>query len=170
MSRTRLFTGLVGATALGLVVGLLAGEPRQVSVELWIAAATAWLGWIVLGQLTTTSPVRSDRFGGLGLRRRQSEPDSRPRSLAALEGLLANAAHSQRAATIRLRPRLETVTARLLRTRHGIDAATDRERAQAVLADVAWIVDSDVELERSPTPAEIERLLALAMGDHEGSR
>lgn len=164
MNRRRLITGLVGAAALGLAIGLLAGEPRQVSVELWIAAATAWLGWIALGQLTSSSPVRSDRFGGVGLRRRQREPDSRPRSLAALEGLLANAAHSQRAAAIRLRPRLAGVTEQLLRTRHGIDAA-DRQRASAVLADVAWIVDPEEELERSPTPAEIERLLGLAMAD-----
>jgi len=169
VTRRRLITGFAGAMVLGILVGLLAGEPRQVSVELWIVAATAWLTWILLGELTSSSPVRSDRFGGLGFRRRQPELDTRPRSLASLEGLLANAVHSPRAATIRLRPRLEEVTTQLLRTRHGIDVATDRQRANAVLADVAWIVDPDAELPRSPTPAEIECLLVRAMADERES-
>jgi hypothetical protein len=161
--RPRLVTAFLWAVALGLVVGVLGGEPRRVSVELWLAVATAWFAWLLIGQLTDVAPLRPDRIEGLLRRRRRPPPtDERARRLANLEGLIANAAHSQRAATIRLRPRLIGVADGLLRSHHGIDRATEPDRVAEVLGDVGWIVDTDAVMVRSPTPAEVEVLVARA--------
>lgn len=168
--RRRLTSGLVVATALGLLIGLLAGEPRRVSVEIWLVVATAWFAWLLIGELTSVAPLRPDRLEGF-FSRRQLEPpaDERARRLANLEGLIANASHSQRAATIRLRPRLVAVTQSLLRSSRGIDAATDPDAAALVLGDVAWLVDEGRDMVRSPTPAEVELLITRAAGDSGGS-
>jgi hypothetical protein len=167
--KRRVLTGLVGALSLGLLVGLLGGEPQRVSVELWIAVAAAWFAWLLIGQLTSVAPLRPDRFDlSLGRRREPAPLDDRARRLANLEGLIANAAHSQRAAMIRLRPQLVAVTDELLLSRHGIDRAFDRDESARILGDVAWIVDPDHDMVRSPTAAEVELLLIRAWGVSDG--
>ena len=164
MTRRRLLLGLLAAVVLGLLVGMTAGEPRQVSVELWVAAAALWVGWVVVAELTRSAPVRADRLRSLGLSRRSGgSVDRRPRNHIRLEGLLLNGVHSQRAATIRLQPWLVDVADDLLRTRHGIDRARRPERAAAVLGDVAWLIDTEDELPRTPTPAEVERFIDRLM-------
>ncbi|MGI9614652.1 MAG: hypothetical protein ACR2QO_17200 [Acidimicrobiales bacterium] len=159
-------SGFMVATALGLFIGLLGGEPRRVSVEIWLVVATAWFAWLLIGELTSVAPLRPDRLEGFFSRRRSEEPiDERARRLANLEGLIANASHSPRAATIRLRPRLVTVTRYLLRSSRGIDAATDPDAAALVLGDVGWLVDEDHEMVRSPTAAEVELVVTRAAGN-----
>ncbi len=163
--RWRLVSGLFVALGLGLVIGLLAGEPRRVSVEIWLVVAAAWFAWLLISELTSVAPLRPDRLEGLLSRRREEPPaDERARRLANLEGLIANASHSSRAATIRLRPRLVAVSRSLLRSSRGIDAATDPDAAALALGDLAWMVDEDNDLDRSPTPAEVELLVARAAG------
>jgi len=163
--RRRLVSGLGAATALGLLVGLLGGEPRRISVEIWLVVATAWSAWLLIGELTSAAPLRPDRIEGFFKRARtEHRGDERARRLANLEGLIANAAHSQRAASIRLRPRLITLTQSLLRSSHGIDLADEPEAAGRVLGDVGWIVDEDRAMDRSPTPAEVELLVTRAAG------
>lgn len=164
MTRRRLAVGFVAALSLGLTVGLLAGEPRQISVDVWLAATSAWLGWVVVRELVAAAPVRPDRLRGIWRRTRSDDgPDPRPRSLVTLEGLVVNAAHSDRAATIRLRPRLIELAEELLRTRHGIAARSDPDQVGEVLGDLAWIVDREVELARVPTLTEVEALVDRLM-------
>ncbi len=163
--RRRLGSGLAAALALGLLLGLLGGEPERVSVEIWLAVATAWFAWLLIGELRAVAPLRPDRTESLLARRRPpGRVDERARRLVNLEGLIANAAHSQRAATVRLRPRLIALCDELLRTGHGIDRQDDPDAAAALLGDVAWIVDEQRELDRSPSPAEVELLVVRAQG------
>jgi len=166
MTRRRLASAAVASIALGMVVGLLGGEPERVSVEIWLAVTTMWLAWAVLSELASIAAVRPDRLDAPWLPRRQQPPlDTRPRSLANIEGLLANACHSRRAAAIRLRPRLLDLVTELLRTRHGIDIHTDPERAKRVLGDVAWLIDEENELHRTPDAGDVQTLVARAMGE-----
>lgn len=166
MTKRRLLSAALASVALGMVVGLLGGQPERVSVEIWLVVSTLWLAWAVLGELTSIAAVRPDRLDAPWLPRRREPPvDTRPRSLANIEGLLANACHSRRAATIRLRPRLIDLTTELLRTRHGIDLATDPVRANRLLGDVAWMIDEESELQRAPDAREVQQLVARTVGE-----
>jgi hypothetical protein len=157
---------LLGAALFGLVLtfllGFFAGQSRRLSIDLWLVITTVWLGRLVLEDVSQVAPVRPDRLRGIWRRQKKQRPvDSRPRELANLEGLLVNALHSDRATRIRLRPRLIVLSDHVLRTDHGIDRTVHPERAAEVLGRVAWLVDPDADVERTPTTVELEQLLAV---------
>lgn len=157
---------LLGAALLGLVltslVGLLAGESRRLSVDLWLVITTVWLGKLVLTDVGQEAPVRPDRLRGIWRRPIKPRPtNSRPRELANLEGLLTNALHSGRATRTRLRPRLTTLSDHVLRTDYGIDRTEQPERAAELFGGVAWLVDPENDEERAPTQEELEQLFTV---------
>ena len=173
-TRRRLFVGLVLAAVVGLLVGIVASEPGRVSVDVWLVVATLWVGRLLVGEALASAPVRSAQAGrsrwlgprwllDLVGRRRQPDLDTRPRPLVSLEGLLIDASTSERAAEVRLRPRLTALTSALLRHRHGVELGTPR--ADAVLGDVGWLVDPDHPIERPPSVEEIERLVERVHAD-----
>ncbi len=162
MTFWRLISSLIAALALGMIIAMLGGRPRQVSVALWMSFAVGWLSWLVVRDLLSLAPVRPDSLKRLRRSRHDVEA-VKPRGLTSVEGMLASSSHSPRAATIRLRPRLVSLTDELLRRRHGIETAEHPQRAAAVLGDVAWIVDGNDVMSRSPTPTEVDTLIARAM-------
>ena len=169
MSVRRLIVGIIAALGLGMIVAMLGGRPRQVSVAVWMSVAAGWVSWIVVRDLLSRAPLRPERAAGLLRRRKVDDDVVKPRGLTSVEGMLASSANSPRAATIRLRPRLVSLTGDLLRTRHGIVVAEQPDRAAAVFGDLAWIVDGDVAMQRSPTPNEVDKLITRAMAEESSS-
>ena len=156
MTRRRLLAAALLGLALTFLVGLLAGQSRRLSIDLWLVITTVWLGWLVLTDMNQQAPVRPDGFRGIWQRQRKQRPvDSRPRQLATLESLLTNALRSDRATTTRLRPRLIMLSDHILRTDYGLDRTVHTERT------VAWLVDPETDVERPPTQAELEQLFAV---------
>ncbi len=154
------------AAVLGLLVALPLGQQRQVSVEVWLIAFSAWLALSTILRMLDLVPVSPGRLRGLWRIRRPSEPQASrlPRPLLALEGTVISARDSQRAFALRLRPRLKSLTDHHVRTHHGIDAENDPAAALAVLGPLAWLVEADTDpdtADRMPTLDEIEQLLQL---------
>lgn len=159
MTAFRLLTGAFWVGALGLVAALPLGENRRISIEIWLAAVAVWLTWLAISRLLSISPVVPDRMRRLWAKPSPADPpDHRPRNLMALEGLLLQGRDHERAHALRLRPRLRSMVAHLLRVDHGIDLHTQPEDAAAVLGDHWWIVDDQAPWRR-PTLAQIDQLL-----------
>ncbi|MGF1600043.1 MAG: hypothetical protein ACFCVK_24565 [Acidimicrobiales bacterium] len=147
--------------ALGGVATFLGGRPRQVSVDLWLVAIAVWAAWVALGRIEREAPTVDDQLRGLW-RLHRPEPvcgaDERPRQVVLLEGLLLSARDNERAAALRLRPRLRRLATHVLRREQGIDLATEPERAADVLGPAAWLVD-DSARDRPPALDELEDLV-----------
>lgn len=171
----RVLTLLAGALVLGFIVAASTGETRRASVEVWIAVVAGWLVWMMLADLMKLAPPHPERLHGVLGRRRPPKVDdvNRPRSLAALEGLLLNARDSERAMTLRLQPRLAALTEHFLLTRHGIDVRSEPERARALLGDLSLlggleVKDGDEGGMGVAGVEDIDRLLDVVLHDGGG--
>lgn len=83
-----------------------------------------------------------------------------PGPVTELEGLMSEGAHSPRAATRRLRPRLIEVTRARLLDRRGIRLDEQPRAARHALGDDAWaVVAPDRPADRAVHPSEVERLV-----------
>ncbi len=149
------------------VLGVLATLPLgRISIEVWLVVTSTWLALSIVLQLMAISPTEPARFRALWYRRTSEELSrtaSMPRDLLALEGTLISARDNDRAYGLRLRPRLKRVTDHYLSSHHGIDADRDRDRANELLGDLAWMVDTEVD-GRTPELDDIDRLLDLVVG------
>lgn len=160
--RRRVITSVVWAIILGALITLPLGRQRQISVEVWLVAASSWLALSTTMHIVGAAPTTAARLRSPWERRRTSdEQDARlPRALLVLEGTMISARDNDRAYGLRLRPRLKRVTDHYLSTQHGIDSEQDPERAAELLGPVAWLVDVN-ESGRTPELDEVEQLLDL---------
>ncbi len=166
------FRGLAMLSALALIASLLGGRPQQLSLDVWLLLSALWLASIAYRALDTAAPLQAERLVGLWRwRRGEPEPiDIRPRSLVTIEGLLASARESDRANSLRLRPRLIELADHFLRSRHGIDPELEPERSAALLGGSAWLVARPGQhqpgqpLGRTPTLPEVDELMDILLG------
>ncbi|MEB3214606.1 MAG: hypothetical protein VKL39_24870, partial [Leptolyngbyaceae bacterium] len=139
---------------------------RQVSVEGWMVVLAAWVTWRITGRLGAVAPTLPDTLLP-ALRPRRGHVaagiDPRPRDLVLLEGLVLGGTDSERAADLRLRPRLRRLARHVLRNQHGIDLDREPERAAAAVGASWWLLDPTVE-GRTPELDELEALVTALEG------
>ena len=132
------------AVAIGVAFALAAisqGLDRRVPVEAYVLV----LGGLALADLVVflyrLGPPLDDAAGGgslVLLRIRHPHQTPPAPGLLEWEALVAAGATSGRAATTRLRPRLQGLVAERLAVSAGIDLDREPDRARAVLGEEAW--------------------------------
>ena len=149
----------IAAALLGSLPALLLADGGRLSLRFWLAAAGAWMAFLVLDSVLRTARPASPRGRSIlsRLRPRVELDDPRPRSLQALHGTVLNSRDNGRAFALRLRPRLLDVAEHQLAVNHGIDLRNEPDRARALLGDLFGLLDPDAPAE----PAEPQRLIAL---------
>ena len=169
MSRGGLLRWLVAAAALAWILTEAPDGQRRLSLDLWLAVLGAWTAWRLTRRAVEAVPIEADRPRPmLTWRRRRDDGDGFvPRDLRALEGGLIAATYHPRAFSHRVRPRLRTLAEHRLRIDRGIDLDHQPEGADAVLGDLAWLLDPTVT-DRAPTPTELSALLATVAPERGG--
>lgn len=143
--------GIVGnAVAVGLLITLMTGEARVVSLEVWLGTALAWA--MLLAGRALVRRVPSAQAPALSLVRvdhRVSDDPTppRPSPLRALDLLLLQSIAERRSYAAQLRPRLERLVA---------DPST-------VPDDLVWMLEPRVT--RAPELREIARFLRSVSRD-----
>lgn len=167
MRQRRLSTRILRAAVPALLIAVAFSQQGSVSVQIWIAAALAWVAGTLLIELVAASTIEP---AGLRLAwQRSRKPDQLPtvyssRGMQAVNSLLANAQKNPRTHVIQLRPRLAGLAEHYLPIRHGIDLNADPGRVQELLADVGWLIDPTVT-DRAPTAVEIDRFLDVVLDE-----
>ncbi len=160
LDRAAVVSTVVAGIAFGLLLSIVPGGQRRLSIDLWLVGVAAWAGvGLVRRALSPVPTVGATLRLPIRFRPRPDPEDTFvPRGVATLEGGILASTDNPRSYDHRLRPRLRAVAEHQLRINHGVDPTTEPERAAEALGDVAWLVDDGVS-ERSPRPDEIERLL-----------
>lgn len=158
MTAKAVFSAIAWAAALGLIVALLGGESRVVSIELWLAGFGIWFAVVIFAQMLKLAPTPAARVIGLWPRPHRKKPtttEPRNRAVNNVEGLILRSRDNERSFTKQLRPRLAALAAHNLSTHRGINMADEPERAAEVLGDQAWLLDASIE-DRCPTLDELQ--------------
>jgi hypothetical protein len=160
---------VVRAAILALILALPFSGSELVSVGVWLALAVALVGVNLLRYVITVAEVEPAQITvawtwRFRRRRRPRQVDRRPREVRAIEGIVVSAVDNSRVHAIRLRPRLSELADHFLPIRQGIDPASDPARANALLGDVAWLVDPDMS-DRIPTVHELDKFLDIVLAE-----
>lgn len=163
--RSALVSTSVFVVSVVIGVSIVAGaNDRAVAVDLYllfVGLALVGLGFWWLRRVLPTEPA----VGVRDQADRRLRPEDRAAAVDDWEGILAAGARSGRAATTRLRPRLQAVTRARLQ-RRGVDLETDPHAAATLLGPEAWaIVDPSTPRttgRRAPglDPESVRRLVA----------
>lgn len=160
MTRKALFVTALWAVGLGTALAFATGEQRAISIEIWLVGFSLWFAGATLGHLLRDVPSFPPRLIALirRPRREAAVADHRPFGLRGLEGLLIRARDHERAHVMQLRPHFTAIADHYLPRHHGFDPASEPDRVQDVLGDVAWLIDPAVTT-RAPTLDEMESFL-----------
>ena len=166
MTLRRIALILVTAGVFGAIVGIALSGDDFISVQVWLGGAAVAVVAILLRDFLTVSSVERVTFVSTWSLRRPHRTNSRPPGLQKIHAQLIDAKTSPRAFAIHLRPRLVELARHFLPLPSGIDLEHNPEQVAQLLGDIAWIIDPSV-LDRSPTLAEVERFLDLALVDRD---
>lgn len=140
-------TGILGilanAVAVGLLITLMTGEARVVSLEVWLATALVWamlLAGRALGRRLPGAQAPALAMVRLGAPERDPSP-MRPAPLRSLDQLLRQSIVERRSYAAQLRPRLARLVA----------------NSADVPPDLQWMLEARVA--RAPELPEIERFI-----------
>jgi len=160
---------LVQGGIIGLVIAVALSGDDLISVQAWLAATVVWVvGRLLWDFISIASPLPAELVFAWSRRRRGRRVLSGPSGLLSIGALLRNAQNTPRAYTHHLRPRLQALAQHHFSIRHGIDLKLDRDRAAALLGEVAWLIDPAV-IDRSPTSAEIDLFLNVILAEQDES-
>lgn len=162
----QLLFALVWAATLGMIIAVLGGDARLVSLELWFTCFIVWLVLIVGSTVLREVPVQTPPLTALWTPKVVSEDEEStvPRPLRSTEFVILRARDNERAFSSQLRPRLQDLADHNLRLTHGIDMRADSERVSQILGETAWLLDTAVT-ERRPTIEDLDGFLNRIEGD-----
>lgn len=162
----QLLFALVWAAALGMILAVLGGDERLVSLELWFTGFIVWLVLLVGSTVLREVPVQTPPLAAMWTPKVVSDDEEStvPRPLRSTEFVILRARDNERAFGSQLRPRLQHLADHNLRLAHGVDMGADPERASQILGETAWLLDTTVT-ERCPTIDDIDEFLNRIEGD-----
>lgn len=167
MNLTRLVFILFRAAVLGILVALPLSGDEFISAKVWVAATAVLATTALLVDVVTKAALQPATIN-LAFTWHLTEPRQHGnhylRELRSIQATLASAQHNDRSFVNRLRPRLEALAEHFLPIRQAVDPKLHPAKAQALLGDVAWLIDPAVT-SRSPTIGEISKFLDLVMAE-----
>ena len=148
MSRSGVVGAAAVATAVGLLIALLATDASLIAFEVWVGAALVCLAAILTQRLLRANPGFETTWRPLWRRHRpETTLPPRPALLAAGDRVVAGSLRQPRLFDTRLRPRLVALLD---------DADIDPEQ----LGSARWLADSTV-VDRTPTLDELTLVFDL---------
>ena len=140
----------VATTALlaAMAAGLMAAEPGSGAARLAVLLAGLMAGAILLGRVRRVTRSTPERFG-LG-KRRTDDPSVALASMRTIDTTLRMATATAFGVEFMLRPLVRDIAASRLERDHGIDLASDPDRARTAIGDHLWQVLHPAEPYREP--------------------
>ena len=167
MNPARLVLLVFRAAIFAALVALPLSHDEFIKLEIWVTVTAAIVAADLLNDVFKTAKLQPANLNVAWNWRRQKPNQfakNNLRELRSIQATLASAQHNDRSFVNRLRPRLDALAAHFMPIRQAIDPATDPARAQALLGDVAWLIDPEV-IGRKPTIGEISKFLDIVLAE-----
>lgn len=170
MTKPTMFVAILWGVALASVAGLVGGDRRAVSVEIWLAGFSSWFAIVILLRLLGRVPLFPAKLiPVVGLRAKEApQEDRRPRELRSMEGLVIRSRDNERTFNQQLQPRLIALARHYLPMRYGVDFDNDLSRVNNILGEASWMVDPSVR-SRAPTLDELHSFVDLLNPPEQGT-
>lgn len=158
---------LTRSTVVAAVLTVPLSGDEFISVGTWLTITAIVMALGLVWDLLKSAQIEPARLSVIWTwrRGRRNKRETHPAvELRALKGTIASAQFNPRSYANRLRPRLDALANHFLPIQCGVDPRNDPIRTNALLGEVAWLLDPEVT-DCSPTLDELNQFLTIVTGD-----